>query len=109
MFSQPTNLEVAEADPINTFMMTWLKAEDKRTERERKGWMQMIAEARAPAAVGVAPVQPQAPRFTLQKFVEGVDDMGAYPQMFEATATAGEWPPAQWCVYLKSALSGQVW
>ena len=111
-------LEVAEADPINTFMMTWLKAEDKRTEREEKRrdedrlqqerWMQMIAEARAPAAIGVAPVQPPAPRLTLQKFVEGVDDdMGAYLQMFEATATTGEWPPAQWCVYLRSALSGQ--
>ena len=32
---------------------------------------------------------------------------GAFLQMFEATATAGEWPPAQWCVYLRSALSGQ--
>ena len=50
-------LEVAEADPINTFMMTWLKAEDKRTEREEKRrdedrlqqehWMQMIAEAQS--------------------------------------------------------------
>ena len=68
-------LEVAEADPINTFMMTWLKAEDKRTEREEKRrdedrlqqecWMQIIAEARVPAAVGVAPVQPPAPRLTL--------------------------------------------
>ena len=102
------DFEVAEADPINTFMMTWLRAEDKRTEREEKRrdedrlqqehWMQMVAEAGAPATIGVAPLQPLAPRVTLQKFVEGVDDMGAYIQMFEATVTAGEWPPAQWCV-----------
>ena len=62
-------LEVAEADPINTLMMTWLKAEDKRTEKEEKRgdedrlqqehWMQMIAEAPAPAAVGVAPFNHQ--------------------------------------------------
>ena len=60
------DLEVVEADPINTFMMTWLKAEDKRTEREEKRrdedelqhelWMQMIAEAPAPAVVEVAPL-----------------------------------------------------
>ena len=30
------DLEVAEADPINTFMMTWLKAKVKTTEREEK-------------------------------------------------------------------------
>ena len=33
--------------------------------------------------------------------------MGVYLQMFEATATAGEWPLPQWCVYLRSALSEQ--
>ena len=33
--------------------------------------------------------------------------MGTYLQMFEATATSEEWPPAQRCVYLRSALSGQ--
>ena len=33
--------------------------------------------------------------------------MWAYLQIFEATATAGEWPPAQWCIYLRNALSGQ--
>ena len=69
--------------------------------------MQMIAEAGAPAAVGVAPLQPSKPRLSLQKFVEGEDDMEAYLQMFEATATAGSCPPAQQCVYLRSALSGQ--
>ena len=33
--------------------------------------MQMIAKAGAPAAVGVAPLQPPVPRLTLQVFVEG--------------------------------------
>ena len=54
-YVNPPDLEVAEADSINIFMMTWLKAEDRRTEREEKRrdkdrfqqehWMQVIAEA----------------------------------------------------------------
>ena len=33
--------------------------------------------------------------------------MGAYLDTFEVTARAGEWPREQWCVYLRSPLSGQ--
>ena len=33
--------------------------------------------------------------------------MGAYLDIFEVTARAGEWPREQWCVYLRSSLSGQ--
>ena len=33
--------------------------------------------------------------------------MGAYLDTFEVIAHAGEWPREQWCVYLRSSLSGQ--
>ena len=33
--------------------------------------------------------------------------MGAFLETFEATATAAEWPRAQWSVYLRSSLAGQ--
>ena len=32
------------------------------------------------------------PNLLLQKFQEGTDDMGAFLDTFEATATAGRWP-----------------
>ena len=67
---------MAEADPINTFMMAWLPAEDRRTEQEEKKreedrlqqelCMQMIAEAQAPAAVEVKPLPPPSTKFTLE-------------------------------------------
>ena len=33
--------------------------------------------------------------------------MGAYLDTFEVTVYAGEWPREQWCVYLRSSLSGE--
>ena len=39
-----------------------------------------------------APPPPQPPRLSLQKFQEGTDDMGAFLEIFEATATAVELP-----------------
>ena len=33
--------------------------------------------------------------------------MDAYLDTFEVIARAGEWPREQWCVYLRSSLSGQ--
>ena len=36
-----------------------------------------------------------------------MDDIGAYLQMFESTAEAGSWLPAQWSTYLRRSLSGQ--
>ena len=54
-----------------------------------------------------APPPPQPPRLSLQKFQAGTDDMGAFLETFEATATAVEWPRAQWSLYLRSYLVGQ--
>ncbi len=33
--------------------------------------------------------------------------MCAYLDIFEVIAHAGEWPREQWCIYLRSSLSGQ--
>ena len=55
----------------------------------------------------VALPPPQPPRLSLQKFQEGIDDIGAFLETFEATATAAEWPRAQWSLYLRSSLAGQ--
>ena len=41
------------------------------------------------------PPPPQLPRLSLQKFQEGTDDMRAFLETFEVTATAAEWPSAQ--------------
>ena len=46
------------------------------------------------------------PNLLLLKFQEGTDDMGAYPDTFEATATAGRWPRDQWPLFLGGLLSG---
>ena len=45
-----------------------------------------------PLQVEAGPPAHHIPRLTLQKFIEGVDDMGAYLQTFEATALTGDWP-----------------
>ena len=54
-----------------------------------------------------APPPPQPHPLSLQKFQEGIDDMGAFLETFEATATAVEWPRTQWSLYLRSSLAGQ--
>ena len=45
-----------------------------------------------PLQVEAGPSTHHIPRLTLQKFIERVDDMGAYLQTFEATALAEDWP-----------------
>ena len=111
---------------LDRFMERWAELDKERAERkeartERKearratdrqqavkqqgGWIQALTDARRPTVI--PPVTALRPRLTLQKFVEGVDHMDAYLDTFEVTACAGEWPREQWCVYLRSSLSGQ--
>ena len=49
---------------------------------------------------------PRGPNLSLQKFQEGTDDMGAFLDTSEATATAGRWPRDQWPLFLRGSLSG---
>ena len=111
---------------LDHFMERWVELEEARAEREeartereearraadrqlaaeqQDQWIQALTDARTPTVI--PPVTALPPRLTLQMFVEGVDDMGAYLDTFEVTAHAGEWPKEQWCVYLRSSLSGQ--
>ena len=60
------------------------------------------------AGVGEAPTPIAAPpKLSPPKFVEGVDDMGAFLEMFEATAYAAGWAHNHWPIYLQNTLSGQ--
>ena len=111
------NQEGRSESSIDRFMTQWIQMDQARTEREtqrREEDQQRMMEqqermfqlmATAPRPV-VAEPPPPAPRLTLQKFNEGVDDMGAYLEMFEATARAAHWPNDQWAMFLRSALSG---
>ena len=79
------------------------RAADRQQAAEQQDrWIQALTDARRPTVI--TPVTALPPRLTLQKFVEGVDDMGIYLDTFEVTARAGEWPREQWCVYLRSSL-----
>ena len=67
------------------------RAADRQQAAEQQDrWIQALTDARRPTAI--PPVTALPPRLTLQKFVEGVDDMCAYLDTFEVTAHAGEWP-----------------
>ena len=70
---------------------------------QQERMFQLLVTAPRPV---IAKPPPPAPRHTLQKSNEGVDDMGAYLDMFEATARAAHWPNDQWAMFLQSALSG---
>ena len=47
------------------------------------------------------------PRAKLHKFVEGSDDIEAFLEGFEATATAEKWPKNRWTGQLVTVLSGK--
>ena len=96
----------AEREKARTEREEARRAADRQLAAEQQDrWIQVLSDARTPTVI--PPVTALPPRLTLQKFVEGVDDMGAHLDTFEVTARAGEWPSEQWCVYLKSSLSGQ--
>ena len=60
------------------------------------------------AGVGTAsPPRAAPPKLSPPKFVEGVDDMGAFLEVFEATADAAGWAHNHWPIYLRNTLSGQ--
>ena len=71
---------------------------------QQEGMLQMLAEARRPPPVTEPPLC--TPRLTLHKYQEGVYDMGAFLDTFEATARVGGWPRGQWSIFLQSSLSG---
>ena len=111
------NQEGRSESSMDRFMTQWIQMDHARTERETQRleeYQQRMMEqqermfqlmAIAPRPVVAEPPQP-VPRLTLQKFNEGVDDMGAHFEMFEATARAAHWPNDQWAMFLLSALSG---
>ena len=103
---------------LDRFMDRWIEMEQdkaQRIERQREEdqrnsieqqdrWIRALTTAtRSPIPIPAAVL---LPRLTIPKFQEGVDDMGAFLEMFEVTAQAGVWPAAQWAVYLRSSLSG---
>ena len=120
-----TNPEVSPAavDPMDWFLTQWMPMDQpraKRDEQEREAernrqaeqqerliqaqaeqqerMIQMLAEARRPPPVTEPPLC--TPRLTLHKFQEGVDDMGAFLDTFEATAKFGGWPREEWTIFL---------
>ena len=95
----------AEREEARTEKEEARRAADRLQEAEQRDqWIHGLTDTRRPTVI--PPVTALPPRLTLQKFVEGVDDMGVYLDIFEVTARAGEWPREQWCVYLRSSLSG---
>ena len=110
---------------LDRFMVQWITMDQQKTEREgeqrhedrqqreqerqeyREQQDRMLQLLIANQARVAAPPPPQPSRLSLQKFQEGIDDMGAFLETFEATATAAEWPRAQWSLYLRSSLAGQ--
>ena len=70
------------------------RAADRQQAAEQQDrWIQALTEPRRPTVITSVTALP--PRLTLQKFVDSVDDMGAYLDTFEVTAHAGEWPREQ--------------
>ena len=53
------------------------------------------------------PKDPTMPRAKLHKFVEESDDIEAFLEGFEATATSGKWPKERWTSQLVTVLSGK--
>ena len=51
--------------------------------------------------------EPHMPRAKLHKFVESSDDIEAFLEGFEATATAEKWPKNRWTGQLVTVLSGE--
>ena len=108
----------AAVDPMDRFLTQWMQIDQlraKRDEQEREAernrqaeqqerLIQMLAEARQSPPVTEPPLC--TPRLTLHKFQEGVDEMGAFLDTFEATARVGGWPREQWTIFLRSSLSG---
>ena len=97
---QPPALEESNNYPLERLMTRWLEAdgrrmlrEDQRWEEDRRlqaqqqeRWTKLLTEARRPAIVEPPP---NIPKFMLQKFQEGVDDMSSFQKTFEVAARAG--------------------
>ena len=66
----------------------------RQQQEEWEGRMVRMMEAvyPPPLQVEAGPLAHHIPGLKLQKFIEGIDDMGAYLQTFEATTLAGDLP-----------------
>ena len=120
-------------DPMDRFLTQMLHIDQMRTERDEKRqaaeqtrreeqdarmhqrqteqdqrMAQIMADMYGHMDRPPRPVDgpPCGPNLSLQKFQEGTDDMGAFLDTFEATATAGRWPRDQWPLFLRGSLSG---
>ena len=83
--------------------------EQRALDRQNRDQQQAQFEkmmAQAQGARQRTPPPPSPPRLSLHKFVEGTDNMAAFLDTFEATATASEWPVAQWSIHLRGSLAG---
>ena len=84
----------AEREETRTEREEARRAADRQQAAEQQDrWSQALTDARRPTLIPPVGVLP--PRLTLQKFVEGDDDMGVYLDTFEVTACAGKWPREQ--------------
>ena len=109
--SNPSTESPEREEKLDRFMERWVELDEARAEREeartereearraadrqlaaeqQDRWIQALTAARTPTVI--PPVTALPPRLTLQKFVEGVDGMGAYLDTFEVIVRAGEWP-----------------
>ena len=80
---------------------------DKRMMAEQHDqFMQLLQEVQIPHVKNSPP--PPAPRLHIQKFCEETDDMAAYLNTFEATATVSEWLIDLWSIHLRGSQSGAV-
>ena len=119
-------------DPMDRFLTQMLHIDQMRTERDEKRQaeeqtrqekrdariLQRQTEQDQRMAQIMAEVYgrmgrpvdgpPRGPNLSLQKFQEGTDDMGAFLDTFETTATAGRWPRDQWPLFLRGSLSGKL-
>ena len=76
----------------------------QRMAEQRDYFERLLEEVRKPQERSPPPLN--TPRLTVQKFIEGCDDMAAYLDTFEATAVVSEWPRPHWSIHLRGSLSG---
>ena len=79
------------------------RAEERQANLEQQ---QQMMEAICELLPGRGATAETTPRLTVQKFNEASDDIAAYLDTLKAIATASDWPPAQWPLFLRGSLSG---
>ena len=80
--SNPSTETPEREEKLDRFMERWMELDEARRAADRQQaaeqqdrWIHPLTDARRPTVI--PPVTAIPPRVTLQKFVVGVDDMGA--------------------------------